>query len=193
MVARGRADELILQNLIQLYAHDFSGYRAGMPWEGCTGRFANDPLSDVRKQPGRSDRSGAQRPASVWSMTTRALICPSMRRSPNIRSVRVRAAACGAIQGPCDVRSDAWCWEAALANRNRATRIFWRTFSTDHVRTIRWRRIPDRSAGRDPFSAFNESPQSSSDLRHLGSFRPQRGTPLAAMVHIKTESGPVPS
>src|SRR4051794_11589266 len=56
LVSLGREHETTLQNLIQLYTHDFSEFWADTP-KGevqANGRFADYPLPDLWKRPGSS-------------------------------------------------------------------------------------------------------------------------------------------
>jgi predicted acetyltransferase len=50
----GRADEVLLQNMVQLYTHDFSEYWAGTPRGALSaeGRFGDYPLEEFWWRPG---------------------------------------------------------------------------------------------------------------------------------------------
>ena len=154
LVSLGREHEATLQNLIQLYTHDFSEFWAGTPKGDvqANGRFEDYPLSDFWERPYWS--------ANLIITGTTTLGFALVNDSSHIGKVvganvaeffvlrKFRGQGVGKSAARAMFNSRPGSWEVAVASRNQVAKKFWmRVIETSpeardlqelYVQTERW-------------------------------------------------------
>jgi predicted acetyltransferase len=132
IISLGREHEATLQNLIQLYTHDFSEFWAGTP-KGevqANGRFEDYPLSDFWERPRWSANLILIGSTTVGFSLINDSSHISEAVGANVAEFFVLRKFRGQGVGKSAARAmfNSWpgSWEVAVASRNQAAKKFWK-------------------------------------------------------------------